>query len=178
MINAAGANLAAVTDKTIVIPGHNWPDQASGQQQIGTLSYRDMLVAIRGSVAKLKADGRSLDEIVAAKPTAAFDAKWGQFLITPALFTKLVYEDVWREGETTASIRASITVGRSRRRTRPVRRSEAREAQLTEGFQIFSGLKLTIIGPAKPWGGPRLSRLRRSLGLQGRNGRSKPHISQ
>jgi hypothetical protein len=57
-------------------------------------AFRDMLVAIRGSVAELKGKGRSSDEIVAAKPTAAFDAKWGQFLITPALFTKLVYEGV------------------------------------------------------------------------------------
>jgi glyoxylase-like metal-dependent hydrolase (beta-lactamase superfamily II) len=95
MIKAAEANLAAVTDKTVVIPGHNLPDQASAVSNKSELSaYRDMLVAIRGSVAKLKADGRSFDEIVAAKPTAAFDAKWGQFLITPALFTKLVYEGV------------------------------------------------------------------------------------
>jgi len=46
------------------------------------------------SVAKLKQQGRSLDETIAAKPTTAFDAKWGQFLITPAFFTKLVYEGV------------------------------------------------------------------------------------
>ena len=57
-------------------------------------SFRDMLVAIRENVAKLKQQGRSLDETIAAKPTAAFDAKWGQFLITPAFFTKLVYEGV------------------------------------------------------------------------------------
>jgi len=31
---------------------------------------------------------------VAARPTAAFDAKWGQYVVTPALFTKLVYEGV------------------------------------------------------------------------------------
>ena len=53
-----------------------------------------VLVAIRENVATLKRQGRSLDEAIAAKPTAAFDAKWGQFLITPALFTKLVYEGV------------------------------------------------------------------------------------
>jgi glyoxylase-like metal-dependent hydrolase (beta-lactamase superfamily II) len=38
--------------------------------------------------------GRSLDETIAAKPTAAFDAKWGQFVITPAFFTRLVYQGV------------------------------------------------------------------------------------
>jgi glyoxylase-like metal-dependent hydrolase (beta-lactamase superfamily II) len=39
--------------------------------------------------------GRSIDgQIRTAKPTAAFDSKWGQFVIGPALFTKLVYEGV------------------------------------------------------------------------------------
>jgi hypothetical protein len=36
----------------------------------------------RDKVAKLKQPGRSLDETIAAKPTAAFDAKWGQFVVT------------------------------------------------------------------------------------------------
>jgi glyoxylase-like metal-dependent hydrolase (beta-lactamase superfamily II) len=95
MIKAAEANVAAVSDKTIVIPGHNMPGHASPVSNKTELaSFHDMLVAIRTNVAKLKQQGRSLDETTAAKPTAAFDAKWGQFLITPAFFTKLVYEDV------------------------------------------------------------------------------------
>ena len=90
MINAAKANVAAVSDKTIVIPGHNMPGHASATSNKAELkSFRDMLVAIRENVAKLKQQGRSLDETIAAKPTAAFDPKWGQFLITPAFFTKL-----------------------------------------------------------------------------------------
>ena len=52
-----------MTDKTIVIPGHG----------------------------KLKKQGKSLAETIAAKPTAAYDAKWGQFLMTPVIFTKLVF---------------------------------------------------------------------------------------
>ena len=88
MIKATEANVAAVTDKTIVIPGHGNP--VSNKAELS--AYRDMLVAIRDNVAKLKQQGRSLDEAIAAKPTAAFDAKWGQFVITPALFTRLVYE--------------------------------------------------------------------------------------
>jgi hypothetical protein len=55
-------------------------------------SYRDMLVATHENVAKLKQQGRSLEETIAAKPTADFDAKWGQFVISPDFFTKLVYE--------------------------------------------------------------------------------------
>ena len=38
--------------------------------------------------------GKTRDETVAAKPTAAFDAKWGQFVIDPGYFTRLVYEGV------------------------------------------------------------------------------------
>jgi len=43
---------------------------------------------------KLKKQGKSLAETIAAKPTAAYDAKWGQFLITPGIFAKLVYSGV------------------------------------------------------------------------------------
>jgi len=90
MIKAAEANVAAVTDKTIVIPGHGPP--ASNKAEL--VEYRDMLVAIRDSVRKLKEQGRSLADTISAKPTAAFDAKWGQFVITPEFFTRLVYRGV------------------------------------------------------------------------------------
>lgn len=88
-IRAAEANLAAFTNKTIIIPGHGRVGDRSGVAE-----FRDMLVAIRQNVAALKKQGRSLNEIVAAKPTAAYDAKWGQFLITPSHFTGLVYQGV------------------------------------------------------------------------------------
>src|SRR5215472_3494288 len=88
-IRATEHNLSAVTDKTIVIPGHG----PIGNK--ATLAeFRDMLVTIRSNVATLKKQGKSLSEAVAAKPTAAYDAKWGQFLITPAMFTGLVYSGV------------------------------------------------------------------------------------
>jgi len=90
MIRAADANLAKANEKTIVIPGHGLP--VSNRAELK--EYRDMLVAIRDNVARLKKQERSLEAVVAAKPTAAFDGKWGQFVITPALFTKLVYEGV------------------------------------------------------------------------------------
>jgi hypothetical protein len=53
-----------------------------------------MLVAIRKRVAELKGQGRTLEQTIAAKPTAPFDAKWGQAIISPALFTTLVYRGV------------------------------------------------------------------------------------
>ena len=90
MIAASDANLAASTDKTIIIPGHGNPVSNRAELQ----EFRDMLVAVRENVAALKRQGRSRDEAVAAKPTAAFDAKWGNFVIDPGFFTRLVYEGV------------------------------------------------------------------------------------
>jgi glyoxylase-like metal-dependent hydrolase (beta-lactamase superfamily II) len=88
MITASDANLAATADDTIIIAGHG--------KAVGTKAelkeFRDMLVFIRDMVAALKKQGRSRDETVAAKPTAAFDAKFGNFVIDPGFFTRLVYE--------------------------------------------------------------------------------------
>ncbi len=88
-IRAAEANVAAVTAKTIVLCGHGAP---GGKREL--VEFRDMLVANREKVASLKKQGRSLAEVIAAKPTAPYDAKWGQFLITPRFFTTLVYQGV------------------------------------------------------------------------------------
>jgi glyoxylase-like metal-dependent hydrolase (beta-lactamase superfamily II) len=90
MIAASDATLAATTDKTIIIPGHG--QAVSNRAELK--EFRDMLVAIRDNVAALKKQGRSRDETVAAKPTAVFDAKWGNFVIDPGFFTRLVYEGV------------------------------------------------------------------------------------
>jgi hypothetical protein len=50
-----------------------------------------MLVAVRDRVQKLKTEGRTEKEAVAAKPTAEFDAAWGQALIQPDAFVSIVY---------------------------------------------------------------------------------------
>jgi glyoxylase-like metal-dependent hydrolase (beta-lactamase superfamily II) len=90
MIAASDANLAATTDETIIIPGHGKP--VSNRAELR--EFRDMLVNVRDNVAKLKKQGRSHAETVAAKPTSAFDAKFGNFVIDPGYFTRLVYEGV------------------------------------------------------------------------------------
>jgi glyoxylase-like metal-dependent hydrolase (beta-lactamase superfamily II) len=89
MIRAANENISLATDKTIVIPGHG---PVGNRAQL--IAYRDMLVAIRANVASLKSQGKTLAETIAAKPTAAYDAAWGGFVIDPALFTLLVYRGV------------------------------------------------------------------------------------
>jgi Zn-dependent hydrolases, including glyoxylases len=90
MIAASDANLAATTDKTIIIPGHGKPVGNRAELK----EFRDMLVVVRDNVARLNKQGRSRDETVAAKPTSAFDAKVGNFVIDGDYFTRLVYEGV------------------------------------------------------------------------------------
>jgi glyoxylase-like metal-dependent hydrolase (beta-lactamase superfamily II) len=89
MIRAAEANVAGVTDKTIVIPGHG---PIGNKSQL--TEFRDMLRTIREKVSALKKQGKSRDEVVAAKPTADYDAMWGGFVINGDFFTRLVYAGV------------------------------------------------------------------------------------
>jgi glyoxylase-like metal-dependent hydrolase (beta-lactamase superfamily II) len=89
MIRATEANLAKVTDTMIVIPGHG---AVAGKSQLAF--YRDLLVGTREKVAALKRQGRSLDEIVAAKLTAATDATWGNGFRSPKDFIGDVFQGV------------------------------------------------------------------------------------
>jgi glyoxylase-like metal-dependent hydrolase (beta-lactamase superfamily II) len=86
MIGATEQNLATAGPDTIVIPGHG---PLGNKAQL--TEFRDMLVGARDNIAKLKKEGKSLDEIIAAKPTTAFDAKWGK---KPDAFIGYVYQGV------------------------------------------------------------------------------------
>lgn len=89
MIRWVDISLKRSTEKTIIIPGHG---PVGNRAQLA--EYRDMLVTVRKKVGALKKQGKSLSEIVAEKPTAKFDAKYGDFVIDPAFFTLLVYMGV------------------------------------------------------------------------------------
>jgi hypothetical protein len=68
------------------VPGHGAP---GGRGEL--IEYRDMLVAVRDNVARLKSEGRPVEEVVASKPAAAYDDKWGEGVIDPIFFTEIVY---------------------------------------------------------------------------------------
>jgi glyoxylase-like metal-dependent hydrolase (beta-lactamase superfamily II) len=88
-IQAAEANIARVTDKTIVVPGHG----AVGNKADVVL-FRDVLVDIREKVAALKKQGKPLPEVIAAKPGARYDAEWGNLFQNPSDFVALAYQGV------------------------------------------------------------------------------------
>jgi cyclase len=84
----AGANLGLkLSDATTrIVPGHG----PVADKKALTV-YRDVLVTARDRVQKLKKSGRTLEEVVAEKPTADFDATWGQGFMPPANFIGIVY---------------------------------------------------------------------------------------
>ena len=79
-------NLKLASEKTLVIPGHG---PVGGRAEL--TEYHDMLAGVRDAVAKLKKEGKSVEEVVAAKPTARWDEKYGGFAVTPEHITRIAY---------------------------------------------------------------------------------------
>ena len=85
VIAAIDKLVAWTDDDTQVIPGHGpLTDRA------GLMAYVEMLRTIRNRIHTLIQSGATEAQIVAAKPTQAFDAEWGDGFIKPDAFTKLV----------------------------------------------------------------------------------------
>lgn len=89
VIGAADRVLGAVSDKTRIIPGHGALATKADLQ-----AFRDTVRTLRDRIAKLKAEGKSRDEVIAAKPTADHDAKWGAGFIDGDTFTGLAYDSL------------------------------------------------------------------------------------
>jgi glyoxylase-like metal-dependent hydrolase (beta-lactamase superfamily II) len=89
MISATRTNLLLADDGTIIVPGHGPVATKRDLQE-----YCDMLVRIHTAVMSLKRHSMTIEEVVAAKPTARFDARWGQYAVAPDDFVRLVYSTV------------------------------------------------------------------------------------
>ena len=92
VIEAAVKVLALSDESTKIIPGHGPVATRADLEE-----YRSMLVTIRDRIEALIREGKSADEVVAAKPTKEFDAKWGQSTFTPPdKFVRTVYTGMVR----------------------------------------------------------------------------------
>jgi cyclase len=89
MVAGCDRALAIAKDSTRIIPGHG---PLSNKAELK--AYRDMLAAIAERIGKLIADGKSADEIVAMKPTAEFDEKWGKGFVKPETFAAMVTHNI------------------------------------------------------------------------------------
>lgn len=60
-------------------------------------TYVTMLTTIRGQLEPMVRSGTPVHEVVGSQPTREFDTRWGKGPITPAAFTKMVYESLQKE---------------------------------------------------------------------------------
>ena len=85
--------LSLSNENTKIIPGHGpGPIQSSDDLR----PYRTMLATVRDRVAVMIAQGKTLEEVQAAGPSAEFDELWGNGFINPENFVREIYLDLTR----------------------------------------------------------------------------------
>jgi glyoxylase-like metal-dependent hydrolase (beta-lactamase superfamily II) len=89
MIAATDAYLRLANAKSRIVPGHG-----PLADKVMLTEYRTMLVTARDRMAKLVKDGKSEDDVVAAKPFADLDAKWAPTELASKNFIRVVYHSL------------------------------------------------------------------------------------
>jgi cyclase len=89
MINGLGQILARSGPNTKIIPGHG-----PMVDRNAVMMHRDMILAVRDRVSKLIKEGKSEADVLAAKPTADFDAKVPNSKETTQRFVTQVYAEL------------------------------------------------------------------------------------
>jgi glyoxylase-like metal-dependent hydrolase (beta-lactamase superfamily II) len=89
MIKAVDKVLSLADDSTKIIAGHG---PLGNKEQL--VSYRQMLGTAYERLNKLKAEGKTAQEAVAAKPLADLEATWGDGLFKSDQWIELIYSGV------------------------------------------------------------------------------------
>lgn len=89
VIAAVAQVLQRIDSDTRIIPGHG-PLATKAQLQ----DYHQMLTTVHARISKLKAGGKSLEQVVAAKPTADLDGQWGKGFLKPDQWVAIIYEAI------------------------------------------------------------------------------------
>ncbi len=88
VVAAADRIYARCDAKTKLIPGHG-PVATPADLK----TYRDMVAGSYAAVKALVAQGKTKDETVAAKPTAAWNEKWGKAFLKPEAWVSILWTD-------------------------------------------------------------------------------------
>jgi cyclase len=89
LIDGLGMVIGRAGPNTKIIPGHG-----PTVDRNAVVAHRDLVLAVRDRVAPLVAQGKSEDEVVAAKVTADLDAKVQQVATTGERFVRQVYQEL------------------------------------------------------------------------------------
>lgn len=87
ILDGLGATIGRAGPNTKIIPGHG-----PIADRNAVIAQRDMILNVRDKVAALLAQNKSLQEIIAAKPTAEFDAQVPRSAQTAEEFVTWMYE--------------------------------------------------------------------------------------
>ncbi len=93
VIAAVDRMLSLADDTTRIIPGHG-----EVTDKAGLAAYREMLKTASGRVRDLAKSGKTVDEVLAAKPNADYDETEAWEFITPERFTRILYRDATESG--------------------------------------------------------------------------------
>jgi cyclase len=85
IVKAMDMLIAAIDDHTQVIPGHG-----GLSRKPDVIAYRNMIAKVGARVEALVKQGKTLEQVRAAKPTRDFDAVWGKAR-KPDQFVEFVY---------------------------------------------------------------------------------------
>lgn len=88
-VKAADRVLAIAQPSTKIVPGHG---PVTDRQKLRV--FRDMIATIRDRIKKLAAEGKTLAEVQAARPSADYDATWGKAFIGGPPFVETIYKEV------------------------------------------------------------------------------------
>jgi len=89
LLAGLGDTIGRAGPTTKIIPGHGpIVDRAA------LIAQRDMVLAVRDRVAMLVSQGKSLEEVIAAKPTASFDTQVPQSAQTAERFIRWLFAEV------------------------------------------------------------------------------------
>jgi len=89
LIDGLGATIGRAGPNTKIIPGHGpITDRAA------LIAHRDLLLAVRDKVAPLVAQGKTVEEVIAAKPTAEWDARVPQGAQNLERFLRWLYAEL------------------------------------------------------------------------------------
>ncbi len=92
VIDAVTNLLPLLDENTKIIPGHG---PLSNKAELTT--YLEILTTVRDRISQLIQEGKTQEEVVAAKPTADLDETWGKGFLSPEQFVGLVYLDLSRK---------------------------------------------------------------------------------